>query len=317
MRKTLLNRIKPLLKSVVLLGLIAVLWFSHADSALAARGGRIGGGGFSAPRRSVPSRTYRPPAGGGVGYPGGGFGFPFLIPLFGFGGGGGLFTLFIMIAIAGFLVRTIRSVTSSGDGGYGGGYAATPKLSVAKLQVGLLADARSLQDDLNRIALAADTSSSEGLAQVLQETTLSLLRHPEYWVYGSTMSQQARLDSAEAEFNRLALAERSKFSEETLSNVNNRLQQAEAKQALSPAEGELATQAPGEYIVATIIVGAEGELKLPAVTNSMELRQAISQIGSVSSDRLLALEVLWTPQAEGDTLSHDDVVMAYPDLTLV
>lgn len=315
MRKTLFSKIKPLLKPVILLGLVAVLWFSQADAALAARGGRIGGGGFSAPRRSVPTRTYRPPAGGGFG---GGFGFPFLIPFFGFGGGGGLFSLFIMLAIAGFLVRTIRSVTSGEGDGYGGGYVATPKLSVAKVQVGLLAEARTLQDDLNRIARSADTSSSAGLAQVLQETTLSLLRHPEYWVYGAAESNQARLDAAEAEFNRMALAERSKFTEETLSNVNNQLRQAEAKGELAKtASGELAASQPGEYIVATLIVGAEGDLKLPKVTSSNDLRQAISQIGSVSGDRLLALEVLWTPQADGDTLSHDDVVMNYPKLSLV
>ena len=316
MRKTLFSKLQPLLKPVILLGLIAVLWFGQADAALAARGGRIGGGGFSAPRRSVPTRTYRQPAGGGYGF-GGGFGFPFLIPFFGFGGGGGLISLFVMLAIAGFLVRTIRSVTSGEGDGYGG-QAAMPKLSVAKVQVGLLADARTLQDDLNRIARSADTSSSAGLAQVLQETTLSLLRHPEYWVYGAAESNQARLDSAEAAFNRMALAERSKFSEETLSNVNNQLRQAEAKGELAKASsGDLAESQPGEYIVATLIVGAEGDLKLPKVTSSNELRQAISQIGSVSGDRLLALEVLWTPQADGDTLSHDDVVINYPELSLV
>ncbi|QYO64166.1 DUF1517 domain-containing protein [Leptolyngbya sp. 7M] len=35
------------------------------------------------------------------------------------------------------------------------------------------------------------------------------------------------------------------------------------------------------------------------------------------SDKLLALEVLWTPQQEGDTLSSDEVIAQYPDLALV
>ncbi|GKA79112.1 pol polyprotein [Tanacetum coccineum] len=43
---------------------------------------------------------------------------------------------------------------------------------------------RSLQRDLNRIAEAADTSTPEGLGFVLQETTLSLLRHPDYCISG-------------------------------------------------------------------------------------------------------------------------------------
>ncbi len=318
MVKKLFSFIKPFLKPLVALGLVAVLFFSTADSALAARGGRVGGGSFRVPSRSAPSRTYAPPSGGGYGYgyPGGGFGFPFIFPLFGFGGGG-LFSLLIMFAIAGFLIRTFRQVTS-GDSYGGSGYTATsPKVSVAKLQVGLLSEARSLQADLERIAKSADTSSSEGLAQVLQETTLSLLRHPDYWMYASTQSEQARLESAEAKFNQLVLAERSKFSEEVISNVNNQLKQAEPKAALPGKGGELAEQAPGEYIVATLVVGVEGDFSLPKVTNSQDLRQAISKIGSVSSERLLALEVLWSPQGEGDVLTSDDLMAEYPNLTLV
>jgi uncharacterized membrane protein len=192
---------------------------------------------------------------------------------------------------------------------------------VAKLQVGLLAEARSLQADLNRIGMSANTGSSAGLAQVLQESTLALLRHPEYWTYGSSVSNKARLESAEAQFNRLALSERSKFAEETFSNVNSQLRQAATNKAL-PSNGEpLAVSdlsaGMAEYIVVTLLVATQGELKLPAINSSEDLRRALSQLGSVSSDRLMALEVLWTPQADTDTLSNDEVVAMYPDLKLV
>jgi uncharacterized membrane protein len=152
---------------------------------------------------------------------------------------------------------------------------------------------------------------------VLQEATLALLRHPEYWVYGATQSQQTALEAAEAKFNQLALAERSKFSEETLSNVNNLLRQATPKASLPGGSSDLATQQSGEYIVITILVGVEGNLQLPAINSSDDLRQALRQIGSISSEKLLALEVLWTPQAEGDTLTTDDMIAEYPDLKLV
>ena len=53
----------------------------------AASGGRIGGGNFRAP--TVPrSGSYRGGYGGYGGYRGGGIGFPFILPFFGFGGGG-------------------------------------------------------------------------------------------------------------------------------------------------------------------------------------------------------------------------------------
>ncbi|WP_416673301.1 DUF1517 domain-containing protein [Egbenema bharatensis] len=315
MHKRLFAWIKPLLKPLLVSFLVITLVLGQADSALAARsGGRIGGGSFRVPTRTAPApRTYAPPGGGGY-YPGGGgFGFPFIVPIFGFGGGG-LFTLLLFMALASFIVRSFRAASSSDEYGY---TTTSPKVSVAKLQVGLLAQARELQTDLNRIAQRADTSSSEGLAQVLQETTLSLLRHPEYWIYGGSESQQARLESAEAQFNRLTLAERSKFSEETLSNVNNLLQEAEKRKALA-ASGELAMpENPSEYIVVTLLVATQGKLELPDVKDSQDLRKAISQLGAVSSDRLLAMEVLWTPQAEGDTLSAEDVLVGYPELRLV
>jgi uncharacterized membrane protein len=186
------------------------------------------------------------------------------------------------------------------------------------VQVGLLEGARGLQKELNELGLSADTGSAVGRAQVLQESTLALLRHPEYWVYGAAQSQQTALEAAEAKFNQLALSERSKFTEETLSNVNNQLRQGTTNASLTGSGGQLAaTAAPGEYIVVTILVGTEGKLELPKINSSDDLRQALRQIGGISSDRLLAVELLWTPQAEGDTLTSDDLMAGYPDLQLV
>lgn len=193
------------------------------------------------------------------------------------------------------------------------------------MQVGLLADARGLQSELNHIAESADTNAPEGRAEILQEATLALLRHPEYWVYAGGSSQQARLTSAEAEFNRLALAERSKFTEETLSNVNNQLKAARPKAALTPASqgGELdnptrlITEGPGEYIIVTLLAATLGKVQLPAINSANDLRQALRQIGSLPSEQLLAIEVLWTPQAEGDTLTADDLLAEYADLRMI
>ena len=321
---------RPLLRPLLVFSLIATLIFGNAGSALALGrgGGRIGGGGFS-----VPSRTYtgRPaPSYGGGYYPGGGIGVPLVWgPIFFGGGAGGLFTILMFLSLASFIVRSFRATQSedfSGSDrnlGYG---AAAPVVSVAKVQVGLLSSARSLQADLERLAKTADTGSKEGLTEALQETTLALLRHPEYWVYGGSQSAQYRLEAAEAQFNRLALAERSKFSEETLSNVNRQLRQVEstpAALAITDAGEQMTTQQPveiqpqGEYIVVTLLAATLGKLDLPVVNSTEDLRRALSQMGSVSSDRLLALEILWTPQVEGQTLSSDEMVAEYADLRLV
>ncbi len=321
---------KRFFKSVALVALALTFVFTNVSSALAARsgertdgikkaalengieseallarrgGGRIGGGGFSRP--SSPSG---PSSGGGSrgGGFGGGFGLPFLLPFFGFGGGfGSIFTILIFFAVANFLVRSFRNA-GFGGGGDGGVATTNPKVTVSKLQVGLLADAKELQKELNDLAQKADTGTASGRARVLQEGTLALLRHPEYWVYAKSESNVARLEQAEAEFNRLALSERSKYSEETLSNVEGQFRRS---------QGETATaEAPSEYIVVTILAGVQGKSELPDVKNADNVRQALRQLGSASSDTLLAIELIWTPQAEGDTLSNDDLLATYPDL---
>jgi uncharacterized membrane protein len=325
MRNQIQRTIKPLLKTFFALCLVLALALSHADGALAARsGGRIGGGSFRMPSsRTYAPRTYAPPGGGGYyapSYGGGGFGFPFLIPFWGIGGGfGGLFTILVFLAIANFLVQSFRRVT--GNEGEEVGYESNPNVSVTRLQVGLLAQARELQPELNRIAETADTNSPEGRAAILQETSLALLRHPEYWVYAGGGTEQGKLSAAESQFNRLSLAERSKFTAETLSNVNNQLKAVLAQEALPAGEVDnptkLISEGPGEYIIVTLLAAALGKLAIAPINNTENLRQALRQIGSIPSEQLLAIEVLWTPQAEGDTLTADDLLAEYADLKLV
>ena len=160
---------------VISLGLIT------PEPADAARGGRMGGGSFRAP--SMPrSRRY---SGGGYGgggygggYRGGGFGFPFIIPIFGFDGGG-LFGLLILMAVAGVLVNAFRGGGGAPAIGGGSPMPAVPsKVNMIQVQVGMLASAKSLQEDLRRLAASSDTSSSSGLQRPLQESTLALLRQP-------------------------------------------------------------------------------------------------------------------------------------------
>ena len=289
---------------------------------MAARsGGRMGGGSFRAPSRSysTPSRSRGPSGYGGGGYgrgyyPGGGFSFPFILPFMGFGGGGGIFGILIAIALANFILNAFRNSGVNADSVEA--YSSNPTVSVARLQVGLLAEARSLQTDLNRIAQSADTGTSAGLTKVLQETTLSLMRNPEYWAYADVEADQTKLSAAEQAFNQLAIAERSKFTGETLSNVNAQLTQAEPKAAL-PTGGDLANTAPGEYIVATILVATQGKLNLPKISTQDDVREAVNKLGSVSSEQLMAVEVLWTPQASGETLTADEMIAEYPNLKLI
>jgi uncharacterized membrane protein len=300
----------PALLSTVLGVLLAL-----PQPSLAASGGRIGGGSF----RSAPSMPrsygggYRGGYGGGVqrGYGGGfggGLGFPFIVPFF--FGGGGLFGFLVLMAVVGLLVNALRGGGGPAlPAGMRGGDLDRPQadgpVAVAQLQVGLLASARELQRDLRNLAGQADTRTNSGLQRVLQESTLALLRHPDLWVYANAEVGQVPFAAAESTFNRLSMTERSKLCSELTSNVAGSVSQA-------PAAGE--SDATSDYIAVTLLVASRGRIPLKPVSGSEELREALRVLGSVPSDQLLALEVIWQPEGAGEVLSADELITAYPDL---
>jgi len=316
--------IRPLISGLMLPALLTAVigvLLALPQPSLAASGGRIGGGSF----RSAPSMPrsygggYRGGYGGGMqrGYGGGfggGLGFPFLVPFF--FGGGGLFGFLVLMAVVGLLVNAVRG----GGGGAGqalpaglrGGDLERPQadgpVAIAQLQVGLLASARDLQRDLRHLAGQADTGSSVGLQRVLQESTLALLRHPDLWVYANAEVGQVPFASAESTFNRLSMTERSKLRSELTSNVAGRV-----SQATEGAVGD--SDATSDYIAVTLLVASRGRVPLKPVTGSEALREALRLLGSVPSDQLLALEVIWQPEGAGEVLSADELITAYPDLS--
>ena len=296
--------------------LLAFVLSATPSPALAASGGRIGGGSF----RSAPSMPRNYGGGGGYrggyggGYGGGGIGFPFLIPIFGFGGGG-LFGFLILMAVVGVLVNALRGGGGGGGalpvGRRGGDLVYEPPsdgpVTIAQIQVGLLASARELQSDLRRLAASADTSSSSGLQRVLQETTLALLRHPDLWVYASSEEGEVPFVSAESTFNRLSMTERSKLEREVTSNVGGQRR----------SDGTIAagdSDATSDFIAITVLVASRNRLRLPTAETGEQLRQALQQLGAIGSDGLLALEVIWQPEGVGEVLSTEELLTAYPNL---
>jgi uncharacterized membrane protein len=322
-----LRRLAGLLALPVLL---SGLLLGAPHPAEAASGGRIGGGSF----RSSPSMPrsygggggslnrsyggsggyrgsyggYRGGYGGGFG---GGIGFPFLVPMFGFGGGG-LLGFLVLMAVVGLVVNALRGLGSGSLAGGGAGTGASPAaagaVSIAQVQVGLLASARELQDSLRSLAASADTASSSGLQRVLQETTLSLLRHPDLWVYANSEAGQVPFTSAESTFNRLAMQERGKLSRELTINVGGR----RSSEPVAVAVGR--SDATSEYIAVTLLVASRRPLALAGSDSAEQLRDSLQRLGAVGADDLIALEVIWQPEGAGEVLSSADLLTAYPNL---
>ena len=80
------------------------------------------------------------------GYRGGGIGFPFIIPIFGFGGGG-LFGFLILMSIVGVIINSVRGTNLPSAENSAISVNTTPRsISLIQLQIGLLASAKFIQN---------------------------------------------------------------------------------------------------------------------------------------------------------------------------
>lgn len=303
------DTMKALKKPAMAALLVGVLLMADPFGAIAASGGRMGGRSFSSSSPSY-SRSYSAPSGSGFSYsvpyyapsPFGAAGGFYVGPVVGVGFGAGSGIFFLMMGFAAFVLLTGFLSDRSDDGSV---LTAVQKTSVLKLQAGLLGMARSFQKDLDRIAETADTSTSEGLNYVLTETALALLRHPDCCISAySSVDVKRNVEDGEKRFNQLSIEERGKFDEETLVNVNN------IKRQRTPNYSSKTFS--NEYIVITILVAAEGVHKLPVINSSADLKAALQKLGSIPANKTMAVEVLWTPQNENDTLSERELLEDYP-----
>tara|TARA_Y100001968_G_scaffold29476_1_gene22804 strand:+ start:1239 stop:2204 length:966 start_codon:yes stop_codon:yes gene_type:complete len=306
---------KKLLSFLLVSAIISSFLFTNPNLASAASGGRIGGGSFQTP--SAPRRQNYGGYGGnnfrgyGSGYRGGGIGFPFLLPIFGFGGGG-IFGFLILMSIVGVIVNAFKNsstFSSSSNNSIVSQSANSTKVSLIQFQIGLLASAKEIQVKLRELASSSNTSTSSGLQKILQDTTLSLLRKPELWVYSNIETGSVPFASAESTFNRISITERSKLKAELTSNLSGQIS------TLIDTESNPGDSDPtNEYIAITILVATKKDLKLYNYANNELITEALRLLGSIASNDLIALEIIWQPEGEGETLREEELITQYPNL---
>jgi uncharacterized membrane protein len=284
-------------------------------------GGRLGfrsGGGMTAPR------SY---SGGGNYYGGGNYGGGshfFFFPGWGGGygtGGVGLFgTLFVLVAVgigAAMVMRAVRAARSGGGsnpwGFAGQGDDDEPAVAqgrayLYKLQLALGRSARGIQDRLAQFAAQGDTASEAGLAALLQQSALELLRNKDSIRYAAAEARgPMSLTNAETAMNGVALGERSRFQVE-------RVRVADGRTARSDAPVEEGKEAL-ELVVVTLVTATRTPLeRFRSVTSVEDLSALLADLGGVSADGLLGLEVIWTPADANDSMTETDVMTTYPEL---
>ena len=104
------------------------------------------------------------------------------------------------------------------------------------------------------------------------------------------------------------MSERGKFQKETLSNVGGRTTRSVAT---------VAGDGTNELIVVTVIAAIDGKLEPSRIADQEGLKSNLELLGSVPADRLLALEVLWTPQDENDFFTKEELAVDYPTLNML
>ncbi len=268
-------------------------------------------GGMSTPR-SYGSRV----GGGGHSF--------FFLPSFGWGWGGmgygGGFGSILVLGVLGFaafsLVRVARRYRNSEGGGWGwnhdqddGETRVEPgRAYVYRMQVALGRSARGIQDRLARFASEGDTSTETGLATLLQQTALELMREKDS-IRAAAIDGGGPMNftNAETKMNGLALAERSRFQVERVRGADGQVRRSE----VAAEEGKEAL----EYVVVTVVVATKtpfGNWK--GINDRADLDVCLGQVGAVSAAGILGMEVVWTPADPNDSMTETDLMTTYPDL---
>lgn len=224
--------------------------------------------------------------------------------------------LLIFIVIAGTILLgyyLLKSSERNSDPFYksqgtGGGVISRSDKSVkiVRLRVALLASAKDIKDDLEMMVEKGDTSNEEGLATILQNTTLALLRHPNEVVYASGEIYQGNMADAEQIYNRISMEERSKISEELISNVSGNRKVEHYKD-----------NDCNEYILVSLLVAIESPFSLKSTDSAPNLSDNLIALGAIAPEGLQALEIIWQPEGDKEVLSKEELLSLYPNLVSI
>jgi len=296
--------------------------FARSGSSFGGRQGFRSGGGITTPSPGYSGGGYGSPYSGGYGYGYAPRSHFFFLPGFGgYGGGFGMFgslaALLVVGLVVGAVVRAVRAnrgvgYGAGGDYDDGPGYASTMsgRAYLYRLQLALGRSARGVQDRLGEFAAQGNTETEAGLAALLQQTALELLREKDAIRYlGTEARGPLSLTNAETAMNGMALAERGRYQVERIRNAGGQV----SRTTTAPVEGKEAL----ELIVVTLLVATRAPLDkfgISAGASPQEVDALLTELGGVSPDALLGLEVIWTPADPNDSMTETDVMTTYPEL---
>jgi uncharacterized membrane protein len=67
-------------------------------------------------------------------------------------------------------------------------------------------------------------------------------------------------------------------------------------------------------VVITLLACVEQPVKLPKIKSLADLQRAINRLRELSADDLVAIELMWSPQAQDDNYTRDEMLEDHPTL---
>ena len=184
-------------------------------------------------------------------------------------------------------------------------------LDVSVLLIGIDWRARRyIQAELERIASEGDTQSSTGLLQMLHASAAAIANVQMAWLYAGAYNAQPMHElNAERAFRDAATRARERYRHEVVRAANGGVSRQNAP-AVHPRDSE------GDgIVVVTLIVAARNELRdVHDVGNANQLGRALAELRHLGGDRLVALEVVWSPALDEDRMSSAELEALYPDM---
>ncbi|CAI0465981.1 unnamed protein product [Linum tenue] len=173
--------------------------------------------------------------------------------------------------------------------------------TVLKVQVVLSARA----GDTGRVLrdIFANTNRPESItSSKLKETINALLEHQSSFIYGSSTSVEGKSSDGFWPLKGMVREEERKLRIEREYVYNNQL------------VPKLAPKQDKDYTVVVIMVHAAGDHKLPAVSSSVDVKEALNYLETKLFSRVLGVEVMWAYQ---DPLRIVELLDSYPDLNCI
>jgi uncharacterized membrane protein len=283
--------------------LIALLWCGVAFAG--GTGGSMGGGSFSSGSHSSSSSSssggyhssssYSGSSGGDI------------------SGSEAVFWFAILgVCLVIWWVSAVRKAKRDGTAGTDNVYYNSPPgVGVDVTVLRIVVDGRSrkfVQTELARIAKIADTATPAGRVTMLREVALTLRRLRDAWVYGGAVNEDMRqIGDQQAVFARWSNDARSRFREETIRN------EAGVQTSTTASQYTPRTEEGAGLILVSLIIAARRELfTVRQIANGEDLRAALESIGTLDTNTLVAVEIVWQPSEDSDRMSSMELEAMYP-----